>query len=138
MLEFGNYKLRLTKGGEGRARCGELLPGGEEEWCATSTRSAAAVSNALLLPSDCCAAHREPHLVGRAAATAAGTAHCLPVCAVPRRYFSAPSCSPAWERAAVAQVPPPPPSGIFEDSPHVDGKAGPCSADLDQADHVLE
>ena len=102
----------------------------------------AAVSNALLLllPSDCCCAHREPHLVGRAAA---GTAYCLPVCAtVPQwRYFSsAPSRSPAaWERVgAVAQVPPLPPRGIFEDRPHVDGKAGPCSDDLDQADRVLQ
>ena len=130
MFEDSVSKLRLAKGGEGRARCGELLPGGEEEGGATSTRSAA-VSNALLLPSDCCAAHREPHLVGRAAAaTGAGTAYCLPVCAVPLLLFC-PPCSPAWERAAVAQVPPPPPSGIFEDSPHVDGKAGPRSDDPD-------
>ena len=62
----------------------------------------AAVSNALLLlPSDCCCAHREPHLVGR---TAAGTAFCLPVCAtVPQwRYFSsAPALQQRgneWER----------------------------------------
>ena len=84
-----------------------------------------AVSNALLLlPSDCCAAHREPHLVGRAAAaTGAGTAYCLPVCAVPLLLLC-PPCSPAWERAAVAQVPPPPPSGIFEDSPMSMGKQG--------------
>ena len=61
-----------------------------EEWCATTR----CCFQHTVLPSDC-RAHREPHLVGRAAATSAGTAHCLPVCAVPWRYFSAP---PALQR----------------------------------------
>ena len=95
-----------------------------EEWCATTR----CCFQHTVLPSDC-RAHREPHLVGRAAATSAGTAHCLAVCAV--ALLLCPPCSPAWERAAVAQVPPPPPSGIFEDSPHVAGKAVPRGDDPD-------